>query len=435
MGHGGQGIITTSTYSSRYSASALVGHNSIGEFVAASRQGMASGHSRSSSCDSSTASSSSAGYIEHPVSRLDTLAGVAIKYGVEVGDIKRMNGLVTDLQMFALKTLKIPLPGRHLPTSSHSNAGFSGKPTRLGNHSNLDMAQILRDSGTKNEPEKRPVTSAMGLLRGYYGLSSGAREGAEGTEMAVYKSDTDYHSEDEPASPFQPFSPFSPPEMADFRHRSDRSYDSGGQFLNAYDSQVERHPGAGKGKAAASFEPFPRPSRGTVLKLEAAGESGGLGEIERANDRLFRRRAKGEYTGPVPDIPAEISAAPEVEGNDRISNVPLGKSSVLRQKIPPPLEPDSDTLPRPVVNSSLNGWHTSIDSSSGLAGSAVRAFSTSILSGKAVEGLISKIRRSASNSTIQEERRSYKADSSGTLLAFMSPTVPGGNSERRKREL
>ncbi|KAI7995581.1 LysM and putative peptidoglycan-binding domain-containing protein 2 [Camellia lanceoleosa] len=60
-------------------------------------------------------------YIEHRVSKMDTLAGVAIKYGVEVADIKRLNGLVTDLQMFALKTLNIPLPGRHPPSPILSN--------------------------------------------------------------------------------------------------------------------------------------------------------------------------------------------------------------------------------------------------------------------------------------------------------------------------
>ncbi|MCD7458775.1 hypothetical protein HAX54_039154, partial [Datura stramonium] len=60
-------------------------------------------------------------YIEHPVSKFDTLAGVAIRYGVEVADIKRINGLVSDLQMFALKTLHIPLPGRHPPSPVLSN--------------------------------------------------------------------------------------------------------------------------------------------------------------------------------------------------------------------------------------------------------------------------------------------------------------------------
>ena len=102
----------------------------------------------------SSSSSPQSGYIEHHVSKMDTLAGVAIKYGVEVdsrsaffsslvsiflspfkiffilpsksyvkifvahqvADIKRMNSLITDLQMFALKTLKIPLPGRHPPS-------------------------------------------------------------------------------------------------------------------------------------------------------------------------------------------------------------------------------------------------------------------------------------------------------------------------------
>eukprot|EP00268_Persea_americana_P050127 TRINITY_DN542_c0_g1_i1.p1 TRINITY_DN542_c0_g1~~TRINITY_DN542_c0_g1_i1.p1 ORF type:complete len:108 (-),score=18.27 TRINITY_DN542_c0_g1_i1:227-550(-) len=63
----------------------------------------------------------SVNYLEHQVSKMDTLAGLAIKYGVEVADIKRMNGLVTDLQMYALKSLQIPLPGRHPPSPILSN--------------------------------------------------------------------------------------------------------------------------------------------------------------------------------------------------------------------------------------------------------------------------------------------------------------------------
>jgi hypothetical protein len=35
---------------------------------------------------------------------------------IQVADVKRMNGLATDLQMFALQTLRIPLPGRHPPS-------------------------------------------------------------------------------------------------------------------------------------------------------------------------------------------------------------------------------------------------------------------------------------------------------------------------------
>ncbi|KVH95825.1 Peptidoglycan-binding lysin domain-containing protein [Cynara cardunculus var. scolymus] len=56
----------------------------------------------SSSCGGgSSVGGSGFGCIEHTVSKFDTLAGVAIRYGVEVADIKKMNGLTTDLQMFA----------------------------------------------------------------------------------------------------------------------------------------------------------------------------------------------------------------------------------------------------------------------------------------------------------------------------------------------
>ncbi|KAI3974459.1 hypothetical protein MKX01_017952, partial [Papaver californicum] len=39
-----------------------------------------------------------------------------------VAYVKRMNVFVTDLQMFALKTLQIPLPGGHPPSASLSNS-------------------------------------------------------------------------------------------------------------------------------------------------------------------------------------------------------------------------------------------------------------------------------------------------------------------------
>ncbi|KAK4276218.1 hypothetical protein QN277_019188 [Acacia crassicarpa] len=38
-----------------------------------------------------TAFPPSLSYIQHPVSKLDTLAGIGIKYSVEVSDIKRMS--------------------------------------------------------------------------------------------------------------------------------------------------------------------------------------------------------------------------------------------------------------------------------------------------------------------------------------------------------
>ncbi|KAB2047683.1 hypothetical protein ES319_A13G064500v1 [Gossypium barbadense] len=138
----------------------------------------------------------SAGFIEHPVSRFDTLAGVAIKYGVEVADIKRMNGLVTDLQMFALKTLQIPLPGRHPPSPCLSNDSTTPGRQSSANESPaknlpvdwLDSFQSLRLKSP------RRVSPAMSSLQGYYGLRPTEKKTMpEGFEMALYrKGEADY---------------------------------------------------------------------------------------------------------------------------------------------------------------------------------------------------------------------------------------------------
>ncbi|KAJ6764883.1 hypothetical protein OIU74_023704 [Salix koriyanagi] len=160
-------------------------------------------------------SSSSKNYIEHQVSKRDTLAGVAIKYGVEVPDIKRLNGLSTDLQMFALKILRIPLPGRHPPSPILSNGstspgivGLRNKgptfievpssqftKTRLGGN-NADMTpprprlsnvlETIESLSLKSPPKK--VSPAMSTLQKFYDLKSSKRkDSAEGMEMAVYR--------------------------------------------------------------------------------------------------------------------------------------------------------------------------------------------------------------------------------------------------------
>lgn len=143
-------------------------------------------NSVNSSPSRSFASCAGANYIEHRVSKMDTVAGIAIKYGVEVADIRRMNGLVTDLQMFALDVLKIPLPGRHPPSPIVLNGSIANgvrTPPRPPHADVLDSLQSL-----KSKPPRR-VTPAMNSLQGYYGLAPPKRGLlAEGTEMAVYRS-------------------------------------------------------------------------------------------------------------------------------------------------------------------------------------------------------------------------------------------------------
>ncbi|KAL2999244.1 hypothetical protein AAZX31_09G149400 [Glycine max] len=122
--------------------------------------------------------------------------------GNGVADIKRMNGLATDLQMFALKTLKIPLPGRHPPSPSpgpHEEPTKSGdasserKPLRIGQSAMKEPLQSLR-----LKPPQPNISPAMSILQKFYGLkSSNSRDTLNGTEMAVYSSSTSDHSNGE----------------------------------------------------------------------------------------------------------------------------------------------------------------------------------------------------------------------------------------------
>ncbi|KAL8105643.1 uncharacterized protein LOC141664876 [Apium graveolens] len=110
-------------------------------------------------------------YIEHTVSRFDTLAGVAIKYGVEVSDVKKLNGLVSDVQMFALKTLYIPLPGRHPPSplvTNETDAQSSEQTPPGRRHSDL-FASL---QSLKMHSPDQGISPAMHSLRGYYNLTS-----------------------------------------------------------------------------------------------------------------------------------------------------------------------------------------------------------------------------------------------------------------------
>lgn len=124
-------------------------------------------------------------FLEHEVSRMDTLAGIAIKYGVEISDIKRANGLVSDSQMYAHKALLIPLPGRPMPSSVKLN-GSSQRSKRAwapNNQQNRDTADSLDSS---NSSQQRS-SLAMSSLQSYYGLSSQRGDAVDySTEMSLY---------------------------------------------------------------------------------------------------------------------------------------------------------------------------------------------------------------------------------------------------------
>ena len=64
------------------------------------------------------------------VSKLDTLAGIAIKYNVEVGALKVANGLYSDMSLFARDHVKIPKkklpPSMYYKPESKSAGGGNG---------------------------------------------------------------------------------------------------------------------------------------------------------------------------------------------------------------------------------------------------------------------------------------------------------------------
>uniref|UniRef100_A0A0A9GW47 LysM domain-containing protein n=1 Tax=Arundo donax TaxID=35708 RepID=A0A0A9GW47_ARUDO len=124
-------------------------------------------------------------YLEHEVSRMDTLAGIAIKYGVEISDIKRANSLVTDSQMFAHKTLLIPLPGRSIPSSVRLNG--SGQRMKRAWAPNHQQNRNVIDSLDSSKSGQQETSPAMSTLQRYYGLTSQKGNTMDcSTEMSVY---------------------------------------------------------------------------------------------------------------------------------------------------------------------------------------------------------------------------------------------------------
>nr|CAD1830706.1 unnamed protein product [Ananas comosus var. bracteatus] len=135
--------------------------------------------------------------IEHPVSKMDTLAGIAIKYGVEIADIKRMNGLVADSQMFAHKILQIPLPGRHPPSPFQLNGSAGNREETPIKHRHTDIADSFHSLKLK-PPQHKVASPAMRTLQGYYGLTPPKPNPTKYTEMTTYKTNSSNHSEPEP---------------------------------------------------------------------------------------------------------------------------------------------------------------------------------------------------------------------------------------------
>ncbi|XP_076883649.1 uncharacterized protein LOC143532492 isoform X2 [Bidens hawaiensis] len=110
-----------------------------------------------------------------------------------VADIKKMNGLTTDLQMFALKSLKIPLPGRHPPSPIMSNGyhtqGQTSAEVTRSSSTYSDSYSPIRSLKLSSSPQ-RNIISSVSSLREYYGLpptndKKGVSKGFETTPTSI----------------------------------------------------------------------------------------------------------------------------------------------------------------------------------------------------------------------------------------------------------
>ncbi|XP_016203969.1 uncharacterized protein LOC107644597 isoform X1 [Arachis ipaensis] len=318
-------------------------------------------------------------YIEHQVSKLDTLAGVAIKYGVEVADIKRMNGLATDLQMFALKTLKIPLPGRHPPSPSPT-------PSVPNGHAKLGYYHILMDNSSERrpprasqycmkeplqslrlKPPKEKVSPAMTILQKYYGLSSSIARDTSETELAVYASDNSDHSGDDW---FPKTSPISDLRSNHYPKSTNLVYD----LLTGNDEMHEYVP------------------------LADIGDVGG----EKSDEKSVRRRQKAEVDS-RPVTPEKILKEGINGGSNGFSS--NGKALSMRPK---------SASRANLLSESESGWLDSIAVGMG------ESIFTDTLSG---------VRKSSSASSLREQEKNNSASAWPTTMWNLKPDLQAAISK------
>lgn len=113
----------------------------------------------------------------HQISKMDTMAGLAIRYDVTVSDIKRSNSFLSESAMFARKTLLIPT--RPLPMGNESLAWAGMIVTQFGQ---IDRGQerltpSFANSSHGNGGDQRS-SLAIDQLRAHYGLTPATSTGS-----------------------------------------------------------------------------------------------------------------------------------------------------------------------------------------------------------------------------------------------------------------
>lgn len=315
-------------------------------------------------------------YIEHRVSNLDTLAGVAIKYGVEVADVKRANGLATDLHMFGHQILKIPLHPRHVKHAPSRMSRWQENSRSLKSNGKC-LAGPLQLSGSGHR-DKKPLSSAMNLLRGYYGLSSPTQHSpctSEGMEL------TSYRPEGEDFSDNEPLSPMTPPSTSKDDKRLFQNGNLSANISNERPMSRLSHEFTPESSSVPSF---------------------GLGAVDKGSEPSVRRRSK-------------------VEGNSPL----IGASEMDSRQETDPVE---DVLQSPYVLS--NGT----DSLGFKATGFLKALDGALVTGKSKDESASRVIKSMSASNLQDQA-SVQANSSSTKYGGKIDMRSGNHVQAISRSL
>eukprot|EP00192_Tetraselmis_astigmatica_P013856 CAMPEP_0117672618 /NCGR_PEP_ID=MMETSP0804-20121206/14002_1 /TAXON_ID=1074897 /ORGANISM="Tetraselmis astigmatica, Strain CCMP880" /LENGTH=316 /DNA_ID=CAMNT_0005481235 /DNA_START=301 /DNA_END=1251 /DNA_ORIENTATION=+ len=121
-------------------------------------------------------------YITHEVTKLDTLAGLAVRYGVSVSDIKRVNSLLSDSAMFARG--KLIIPRKQLPVGSDMAVMVGMIVSGYGRqHPGLQGGKVKGKDHLTAMGFKPLSNTAMSALNDFYGIEGQNGQRATSAEL------------------------------------------------------------------------------------------------------------------------------------------------------------------------------------------------------------------------------------------------------------
>lgn len=116
--------------------------------------------------------------------KTDTLAGLAVRYGVAVADVKRANGLLSDTGMFAREHVLIPT--RQLPLSEDSQVLIARLLTGYGRDASLNAKERRAPGSVAAVQLPGSPVAAPGMRGGGGGGGAGGGYGSDGELPACF---------------------------------------------------------------------------------------------------------------------------------------------------------------------------------------------------------------------------------------------------------